>query len=329
MERPIHWGIIGPGKIARKFAADLERTPGGRLHAVASRSEERARAFAEQYGAPHAFGDYRELASCPDLDVVYIASPHSEHAEHALFCLQNGLAVLGEKPLAVNRAQAETLVNAAREHQVFLMEALWSRFIPSLEKTMQLIQTGRIGRVVGVKADFGFRAPFDPESRLWNPALAGGALLDIGIYPFFLAQLILGQHQGMQVAGRLALTGVDEEVAAILTYPGGEIAQLHASLRAHTKTEAFIYGELGTLYLQSRWHHASRLSLLPDGGRPELFHFDLGGYGYNFEIIEVQRCLRDNKLESSHWPWQASLDLLTTLDDVRRQLGVVYPGESI
>lgn len=327
MSKVYNWGIIAPGKIAHKFAQGLAVIKNARLHAVASRSEERAKAFAEAYGAGHYYGSYEAITDCPDLDVVYIASPHAFHCEHTLLCLQKKIPVLCEKPFAINADEVRQMMQIAQENQTFLMEALWTRFLPTTLKALELIQDGSLGEVHGIKADFGFRAPFNPEGRLYNPALGGGSLLDIGIYPAFLSQLILGKPTAIKATAKLSATQVDEECAAIFEYEGGKIAQIHSTLRCRTKTEAFIYGEKGAIHIHTRWHEPTTMSLLLEGERPQDFRFDFSGNGYNYQAVEVMKCLDQGKLESPLWPLQSSLDLISLLDDIRSQIGVGYPND--
>ena len=324
-----NWGILGPGKIAHKFAQDLALVPGARLHAVASRSLEKAQEFAAQYGAPHALGSYEELVRVPDLDVVYVATPHSEHRAHALLCLRAGRAVLCEKALARNSAEVADLVAAARANQVFLMEALWTCFMPATQKARELVSTGAIGRPVHVVADFGFAAPYDPASRLFDPALAGGALLDIGLYPLLMGKLLLGEPAVVKAAGTLTATGVDLSCSLALAYPGGATASFYATLAATTGTTATIYGTEGRLELHHKFHHAHRLTLHRDHEAPREFTFADAGYGYHHEAQHVQECLAAGLLESPVVPWPFSRELMATLDEIRRQLGVRYPGEGL
>ncbi len=327
MPKIYNWGIIGPGRIAHKFAQDLNLIPNARLHAVASRSLDRAEAFAKQYEATYAYGSYEELVQCPDLDVVYVASPHTGHCEHTLLCLEQGISVLCEKPFALNRHEVQKMVNAAQENKVFLMEAIWTRFLPATVKALALIEEGVIGEVLSVKADFGFKANFDPQGRLFNPQLGGGALLDIGIYPCFLASLLFGAPERIKAMANLGKTGVDEEIGILLQYPEGKMAHLHASLIATTKSEAFIYGEKGTIHLHTRWHETTSMSLLLNGERPQDFHFDLGSKGYLFEAQEVIHCLESGKTESDLLPLAFSQQLIKLLDDIRSEIGLIYPGD--
>lgn len=328
MTKKYNWGIIGPGRIAHKFAKDLDLLPQANLHAVASRSEERARAFALQYGAAHYYGSYQEIINCPDLDVVYIATPHTGHCEATLMCLEAGIPVLCEKPFAMNSREVRRMVELARGKGVFLMEAIWTRFLPTIEKTLELIAAGEIGQVKSVKADFGFKAMFDPAGRLYNPELGGGALLDIGIYPVFLALLIMGKPDRSAALAHLGVTGVDEEIGVLFHYHSGQMAHLHATIQTNTKTEAFIYGDEGVIQIETRWHGPSSLSLWRFGERPRNFSFDYRGNGYEYEAEEVMQCLEMGKAESDRLPLSFSEDLMAVLDDLRAQIGLRYTADA-
>ncbi len=329
MEKPIHWGIIGPGKIARKFADDLRLLPNARLHAVASTSQERADAFAAEYAVPHAFGRYEDLVECPGLDVVYIATPHAQHCTNTLLCLENGLSVLCEKPFALHATDARRMVEAARRKGVFLMEALWTRFIPAVEKALSLVAEGAIGHLHTVKSDFGFQMPFDAEHRIFNKSLGGGSLLDIGIYPAMLGLFAFGKPQAADIraAATFTPTGVDESCAFSFQFPENRLVLGHSTVAANTPVEACLYGTEGTIYLHPRWHHAQQLTLSQYEGRDERRHtFDLpySGWGYSFEAAHVMQCLREGLLESDRVPLDFTLGLMGTLDEIRRQVGLEY-----
>ena len=324
MNKTYNWGIIGPGGIAHKFAQDLAAVPGARVAAVLSRNQERAKLFAAEYEAPYTYDHIDDFLACPELDVIYIATPHSSHAEFAMACLRANKPVLCEKPWAMNIAQAEQMVALARERKVFLMEALWTRFMPDTKKILALIAEGIIGEVESVKADFGFRYNGPTTGRLLAPDLGGGALLDIGIYPAFLAQLLLGSPSKIQAAMRPASTGVDIETSAILSYGQDQLANLHCTLGANTKTEAFIYGSKGTIHWHGRWHEPSSFSvLLPDQG-PANHFFDYDTFGYNYEAQEVQECLEQGLTECPLLPLDFSLALTRLLDGIRKEAGIVY-----
>ncbi len=324
-----NWGIIGLGKIAHKFAADLQLVPNAKLHAVASQSLDRAQVFAAQHNATYAHGTYDEIVNCPDLDVVYIATPHVLHCENTLLCLRHKIPVLCEKPFAMNLRQVQKMILTAQQHQTFLMEAIWTRFMPTIEKTLTLIEHGVIGEVLSIKADFGFNAPFDPQRRIFNQQLGGGALLDIGIYPAFLALLIMGKPSRIKAFAKMSTSSVDEEIGAVLQYEDGRLAHLHATIVSKTKTEAFIYGEKGTIHLHTRWHEQTSMSLLLNGERPQHFHFEYKGKGYHYEAAHVMDCLRSSKTESDLLPLQFSNDLTTLLDAIRKEAGIVYPQDAL
>ncbi|MBK7870149.1 MAG: Gfo/Idh/MocA family oxidoreductase [Saprospiraceae bacterium] len=323
----MNWGIIGLGRIAHKFATDLKVLPNARLHAVASQSMERVQAFANQYNTPHVFGSYDEIVTCPDLDVVYIATPHVSHCENTLLCLRHKIPVLCEKPFAMNLREAQKMVMTAHENQTFLMEAIWTRFLPTTKKALELIENDAIGKVLSVKADFGFNALFDPQGRLFNQNLGGGSLLDIGIYPAFLALLVLGKPFRIKAFAKIGPTGVDEEMGAILQYEDGRLAHLHSTILAKTKTEAFIYGEKGIIHLHSRWHEPTTMTLLLNDERPQEFHFDFESKGYSYEAAHVMQCLQEGKAESELLPLDFSLQLMELLDNIRKEAGITYPQD--
>jgi len=327
--RTFNWGIIGASKIARKFADDLKRLPNARLHAVASTSAERAAAFAAEYGAPHVFGRYEDIVNCPDLDVVYIATPHVLHGENALFCLEHGIPVLCEKPFAMNSAEARRMVAASRKNRAFLMEALWSRFIPAVDHAFTLVENGEIGEIHTVKADFGFRMPFEPAHRIFNKALGGGSLLDIGIYPALLSLFMFGKPaaEDVQATATFTSTGVDESCVFTFQYPGNRLGLGHSTVAANLPVEAWIFGTEGTIYLHPRWHHTDRLTVSRYEGRQEVkrdLHIPYEGWGYAFEAAHVMQCLENEMLESDKLPLDFTLDLTETLDVIREKVGLEY-----
>ncbi|MEM9885521.1 MAG: Gfo/Idh/MocA family oxidoreductase [Bacteroidota bacterium] len=328
MKNTINWGIIGPGKIAKKFATDIRVVKNARLHAVASRSLEKAQEFARTFAAPHAFGSYEDLLTCPDLDAIYIATPHTSHHDHALLCLEAGLGVLCEKPFAVNEQQVQAMVQKAKEKEVFLMEAMWTRFLPTMSKTKTLLKEGVIGDLLSIRADFGFKAPYDSKNRIFNPNLAGGALLDIGIYPVFLALFLMGYPDEINVVARIGETGVDEEIGIIFNYHNGQMAHLHATVLAKTNTEAFIYGRKGTIHLPERWFNPTDIVLSFYDDRPsEKITFDYQSGGFEYEIEAASQAMLLGKAESEKMPLRFSIQLIRLLDAIRREIGLVYPME--
>jgi predicted dehydrogenase len=316
MDNTFRWGIVGLGKIAHHFVRDLALLPQARVQAVASRSDERAQAFAQQYGIPQAFGSYEALAEVAGLDAVYIATPHPDHARLAIFFLERGIPVLCEKPLAMNSQEVEAMIQCAQQRGVFLMEALWTRFLPATEQLLKLQREGALGELSSLKADFGFKAVRDPESRLFNPALGGGALLDIGIYPLFLALLLWGPPAALHGKLLYGDTGVDEEMALVLEYSGNRVALLHATFRHTTSCEAQLFGSKGQLRIHPRWHESRQLTLKPYEGPEEQFHFERRGKGYHYEQAHVMHCIRQGLPESPLLPLAFSRELMQLMEAV-------------
>ena len=318
------WGILAPGKIAHKFATGLQAVPGAKLHAVGSRSLHRAEAFAKEYGADRAFGSYRELAEDPDTDIIYIATPHPAHYESAVLCLENGKAVLCEKPFTMNLGQLRHLVELARTRDVFLMEAFWTRFIPGIVKILEVAESGILGRVRFISADFGFRGEYDPSNRLFNPALGGGALLDIGVYVVFLSLLLLGKPEDIAASSRFAETGVDASTAMIFSYPGDRMASLYCTFTADTPTRADITFDRGRISIEGQWFAPSNPVIYREDGSREVFEYEEKSNGYQYEAIECMRCLDKGLTESPFLNLDFSLDLMETLDRIREICGIRY-----
>ena len=326
MPQNYRWGILAPGKIAHKFAKGLESVPGAQLYAIGSRNIERAKEFAEQYHAPVYYGSYQELANDPQVDIVYVASPHTFHMENSLLCLQQGKAVLCEKPLAINSKQVQKMIKASQDNHAFLMEALWSRFLPNIIKTKELCDSGIIGKPQHLAADFGFKATFDPNSRLFDPQLGGGALLDIGIYPLFFAQYLFGNPVDVTSTAELASTGVDQSCSVQLTFSDERTAELTFTITEATAVEAYIWGDKGKLMLPNRWYQPVNIFSQTSGEQEELT-IDFVGNGYNYQAVEVQQCLDEGKIQSDNWSHWDSLSLMELMDEIRRQCGIEYPAD--
>ncbi len=326
METKIRWGIVGPGHIAHSFAKDLKLVEDGELTAVASRSLDRANEFADEYGAEHRFGSYRELFESDVVDVLYIATPHTSHCELSIEALNHGKAVLCEKPMGIDADQVKSMIVAAKKNGVFLMEALWSRFNPSIVKVKELIEDGKIGDVAYLNANFGFYGLDRAEDgRLLNPDLAGGSLLDIGIYPIFLAYLLLGKPDNIEAVSLFHKTGVEIQTSMIFEYLHAQ-ATLASGLRSNMQMRAEISGSKGSAFLHDRWHETQGYSLEIDGNMED-FDLPTKGKGYSHEIEEVHDCLRKGKQQSEKWTLQNSLDLVNLLDEVRSITGTTFPFE--
>lgn len=323
------WGILACGNIAEKFADDLvAHVPDAVVYAVASRDIKKAQTFGERYQATKAYGSYQELVNCPEVDVIYIASPHAQHHEHTLLCLEAGKPVLCEKAFAINTEMVSEMMLKARDKNLFLMEAIWTRFHPAIAQTLDIVQSGQIGEIVHIVADFGFLATYDENARLFNPELTGGSLYDIGIYPLFISKLLLGNPKEIKALATLAPTGVDMNTSMALNYENGATASLFSTFAAKTDTTCTIYGTKGKIFLHSRFHETKGLTLEIEGQESQIFETERLGWGYSYEIEEVQRCLKAGMIESDKLPLQFSLELMELLCEIRRQIGVVYPQEN-
>ena len=327
MSDVINWGIIGTGNIAKKFATGLQALPDAKLLAVGSRAQTTADAFADQFDAPRRYDSYEALVNDADVQAVYVSTPHQLHMENTLLCLEAGKAVMCEKPFAINAAQAQVMVDKAREKGVFLMEAMWTRYLPIIVKLRELLAAGAIGEVRMITADFGYRSGFNPESRTFNPAMGGGALLDVGIYPISLAYMILGQPSRISSMAELGQTGVDEQSAFIFGYEGGEMAVMTTAVRTNTPHEAYILGTNGRIKIHAPWWVGQILTLAVNGQADEEIHLPLTGNGWNYEAAELMACLRAGKLESEIMLLDESLQIMHTMDEIRAQWGMKYPME--
>lgn len=262
----------------------------------------------------------------PEVDIIYIATPHTSHYENTLMCLENGVPVLCEKPFTITRDQLQRLVNTARKHKVFLMEAIWTRFLPTIQKVLEIKESGVLGEIKAVYADFGFKAPIDPASRSYNLDLGGGALLDIGIYPVFLSLLLLGKPSEIKSFAVLSETGADESCSILFKYPEGRMANLACTMTAETPSEATIIFENGRIRIHRKWFAPSSLTIIHSDEKREELTFDYHGNGYEYEVIEAMKCLNSGLTESRDLPLNFSLDLMGLLDKIRSQCGIRYPG---
>ncbi len=326
MSQKIRWGILGCGKIARKFASDLRLVDDAELTAIASRSPSRLDEFAKEYNPAFAFDTYEQLVACGDVDVIYVATPHGLHYEHVMLCLRSGKAVLCEKAFALNLAQAREMIDLARREKIFVMEAFWTKFLPQYQAVMNIIESGTIGLVKMIQADFGFRAPDMPAQRLHDPLLGGGSLLDIGIYPVFIAQSILGKPTQVHAFITPFDSGVDEQCVITMKFPGGALAVLSSTFAADTPVEALIAGTKGRVVMRNRFHNALATVELVSG-QDDVRSIDVhreNGFGYQFEARHVSECLRKGLTESPVMTHADTLMLMETLDRVRKSCDVRY-----
>lgn len=327
MSKEIKWGVIGTGWIADKFANAITCIDNTSIAAVGSRTKERAEGFAKSFNIPKAYGSYEEVVNDPDVDMVYIATTHPAHKEDAIMALNAGKHVLCEKPFTVNSRETEEVIKLSREKKLFLMEAMWTRFLPAIVKVREWIKSGAIGEILMFKGDFGFRKMYEPEGRFLNANLAGGALLDVGIYPVSFSSMLYGaQPSEIQSMAHIGATNVDEQFAALLGYGSGSMAVITAAVRAEIGNDAQIIGTEGKIIIPHCWW-ADSATLIVGEKEVETFNAPFKVNGYEYEVMEAVCCVLEGKLESSIMPLDETLEIMRTLDKLRSQWGLVYPFE--
>ncbi|MCJ7842904.1 Gfo/Idh/MocA family oxidoreductase [Lederbergia sp. NSJ-179] len=324
-DRKIKWGIMGAGNIARKFASDLVQSDNAELVAVASRTEGKAATFANEFNIPRTYDRYEQFVQDQDVEIVYIGTLHTQHKACALQCLNAGKAVLCEKPFTMNAEEAEELIQVARENNTFLMEAMWTRYLPAIIQARKWIEEGKIGEVNMLTANFGFDVGWSPQSRLLDKRLGGGAMLDAGIYPISFASMIFGrQPTSIKSSAYIGETGVDERFSALFEYPDGKTAMLNASVRLNLgNNDAFIYGTDGYIHLPNFLFGDGAILHRPSAEKEE-FKDERKLQGYIFEAEEAMNCLRAGRIESSVMPLNETLDIMKTMDTLRKQWGLEY-----
>ncbi|MSR98321.1 Gfo/Idh/MocA family oxidoreductase [Arthrobacter sp. BL-252-APC-1A] len=332
--RTLRWGVVATGRIAARVTEDIARLEDAVLQAVSSRSEVTAVEFADRFGFATSYCDdelrgpgYTQLFADPEVDVVYIASPHAQHYELTREALEAGKHVLCEKSITINAAEMADLMEVASRRGVFLMEAAWSRFLPCINRLWEILSSGELGQIHWVQADLGFPAPYDPASRLWDPAAGGGALLDLTIYPLTMAVGALGFPQRIQATGSLNGDGVDTQNAITLGYDSGALAQLTSSLLSSGPRTATISGSEGWIRTGAPLHNPVELHIQQHMGPSRVERFQQVGNGYTYELREVTRCIQEGLTESPTMPWDDSLQTMQLFDEVRAQLGVRYPND--
>lgn len=324
----IRWGILGTGNIAHKFAEGLAASASAELVAVGSRAQATADRFGDEFKIPRRHASYEALAADPDVDVIYVSTPHPMHRPNTILCLEHGKAVLCEKPFTVNAREAREVVDVARRSGKFLMEAMWTRFLPIIAHVRAWIAEGAVGEVRMIEASFGFRGDAAETTRLMAPELAGGSLLDVGVYPISLASMIYGRApEDIVSMAHLGSTGVDEQAAMVFRYPGGALANLSCAVRTNTRHDAVIMGTEGMIVIQAPFWCGTTAILDRPGEEPQRKELPLTGNGYNYQADEVAACLRAGKLESDVMPWSESIAIMETMDRIRAQWGVRYPME--
>jgi predicted dehydrogenase len=332
--RSLRWGVVATGRIAHKVTRDLAFLEDAELYAVSSRSKASAEAFAEEYGFAASYHDgpsgsgYRQLFADPKVDVVYVATPHAQHFEVARAALEAGKHVLCEKPFTINAREARELVHLAGERGLFLMEAVWTRFLPAMRRTLELIGSGEIGRVCWLQADLGFPAAYDPRDRLWDPAAGGGALLDLAVYPLTWAIAALGFPEKLTARGHLNQDGVDVQNTIALEYPEGASAQLTSSIQAAGPGMATISGTAGWIRTGSPLYNPRMLEVCGLNGEIRAEEFPEETEGFIHELRETARCIRAGLQESPLMPWSETVKVMELLDQAREQLGLRYANDS-
>lgn len=321
--KKIKWGIIGLGAIAHKFATDLLTIHDAELYAVASRNQEKAHAFAEKFVAKKAYGSYEALANDPNLDAVYIATPHALHKENAIMCLKNGIAVLCEKPFAMNAEEVEAMIACAKQHNTLLMEALWTNFLPHYQFVLKQLNNKTYGNILKMESDFGFQRDYDTSARLFNKAMGGGSLLDIGIYPIFASLSTLGLPKNIDAAATFFENGTDATCNMTFTYENNVKAYLKSSLVEVLPTQAIFYCEKAIIKINTMFHMPTTVSIIVDG-KEDIKDFGYQTIGYHYEAIHFNQLFRDGKTESDIMTFEFSRNLIKTLDAVRALIKLDY-----
>lgn len=320
----VRWGIIGTGGIASGVVSDFRLVADAEVQAVASRSQERADEYARQHGVPTAYGSYRRLLDDESIDVVYIATPHAQHRDIALAAIERGKAVLVEKAFTTTYEGTKQVVDAARAKGVFAMEALWTRFQPAVQAAKEIVAWGRIGEVVGVQSDLIAHREFDPTDRLFDPALGGGALLDLGVYPVSLAQHFLGDVKEVQCLARLYPTGIDAGATISLRHDADALSSLTCAFDGHGPGSFRIFGTKGWVEIQPRFHHPTTVTVNRAGALPRVIETRPIGKGYAHQFAEVTECVLAGRTESSTMPLSDTLEVMRVLSECTRQAGIQY-----
>lgn len=323
LTKNINWGIIGAGKIAAKFATDLQHVPGAQLYAIASRNLEKAKDFGLKFNTAATYGTYKKLVNDPKIDAVYIATPHSYHKAHTLLALNHHKPVLCEKPFAMALADVEEMISVSKQRNTLLMEAMWTVFLPHFQYAIALLEQKYYGNIVKLEADFGFHPTYDENSRVFDKSVGGGSLLDIGIYPIFAALSTLGLPNSIDAEAEFFPNGADSKCDIVFNYDKA-IAQLKSTLLKETNTEAIFHCEKGTIKINGRFHEPSSVSIIDQHGHTELKTFDYHTNGYSYEIEHFNQLIRDGKTESDIMTFDKSKELMATLDRIRKLIGLEY-----
>jgi predicted dehydrogenase len=327
MTEKIRLGILGTGNMAHEFAKGLQHAVNVELIAVASRRQDSADRFAGEFELTKSFAHYEALAADPDVDLAYVSTPHSCHLHNSLMCLEAGKPVICEKPFTINAQEASLLIETAREKRLFLMEAMWTRYIPAIVRLRELLADNAIGQLQVMLAGGAFMPPFDPDAYLFRPDLGGGVLLDAGVYPVSMASMIFGSPTKVLAAGSIADSGIDEQVTALLQNENGSVASMYVSLRANAAPDITLLGDRGKIHVHAPMFAPSKLTLKVGDAKEEVLQLPFAGNGYQFEAVEAANCIMDGRTESAVMPLGETLTIMQTMDEIRRQLGIKYPME--
>lgn len=323
----LNWGVLGAGGIAKTFVADC-KAAGINMAAVASRSLDKAKQFASDAGIDVAYGSYEELVADPSIDIVYVATLHPMHAEHAILAINAGKHVLVEKPFTLNAGEARAVAQAATAKGVFVMEAMWTRFLPSMLRVEQIIADGGLGELRALQADHSQYLPYTRAPRLHDPELGGGALLDLGVYPVSFANRLFGEPEQISAKAKLTDKGVDEISSAIFTYASGAEAIVQSNFMALGSNKATVIGSEGRIELDAVWYNQTSFSHYnSQGDLVERYETKIAGRGMHFQALEVEKCVADKKLQSDRMSLDESIQIMQVMDEIRAQVGVQYPGE--
>jgi predicted dehydrogenase len=327
MIKKIKWGILGTGSIADKFVSDFKLVDNGKVLAVGSRKLDSAMQFANRFNIANAYGSYLDLVNDPDVDIIYIATPHTFHFEHALLCLQHNKNVLCEKPVTVNALQFEILISESKSRNLFFMEAMWTPFLPAVQKALEWVNQGEIGQLQIIQVNFGIKGNSNPKGRLLNPELAGGALLDIGIYPLTVIEMFAQSKMlNFDVQANFSATGVDENIVIQLNFENGIMAQMASHINAQLTNNALIYGTKGSIEIPLFW--MAKKAILRLNGQDEIVFSDATDtMGYNWEAVAVNNDLMENRTENIVMPLCRSMEMLRLMDKIRKRIDLSYPFE--
>ncbi len=327
MEKIYKWGILGPGSIAHKFAEGLEVLDNAELYAVVSRSTDKAESFGEKYHIKKRYSNYDDFCNDKDIDIVYIATPHPMHKKFCIMCMEAGKSVLCEKPVAMNERELTEMISCAKKNNVFFMEAMWTRFLPSIVKVRELLRNDKIGKIKRVTADFAFNA-MAKEGRLYELELGGGALLDVGVYVLSLATMILGSEpKKVNSSVYIGETGVDERANITMEYENGVSAALFCGISINTIDDAYLYGEKGYIRIPYFWHSERVIVKMFDENEEQIIELPMLLPGFNYEAQEVMKCIDKGQSESKIMPLNESLKIIRIMDELRKQWGLKYPTE--